>query len=156
MSVTMQIKANSPDEYIYQVDIKFKKAIIQLRETVLNNIPEGFSEQMSYGMIGFVVPFGIYPSGYHCDHKLPLPFLSIAAQKNFIALYHMGIYLKPELLKWFIDEYPIHSNQKPDMGKSCIRFKNPDQIPYDLIAQLVRKMTVSDWILTYESNYIKK
>ncbi len=102
-------------------------------------------------MVGCVVPHSIYPDGYHCDPKLPLPFLSIGSQKNFIALYHMGIYANPELLQWFVTEYPKHSKQKLDMGKSCIRFKKLDQIPFELIAQLVQKMSVVDWISCYKS-----
>lgn len=103
-------------------------------------------------MLGYVVPHSLYPAGYHCDPKTPLPFLAIASQKNFIALYHMGIYAKPELLKWFTTEYPKHSTAKLDMGKSCIRFKKPEHIPYTLIAELAKKMTVKDWIATYEMN----
>jgi hypothetical protein len=117
----------------------------------LNNLPKGFEEQMSYGMLGYVVPHSIYPEGYHCNPKLPLPFMNIASQKNFIALYHMGIYAIPELLEWFTSEYPKHSSQKLDIGKSCIRFKKLDQIPFDLIAELAGKMTVEDWINCYET-----
>lgn len=106
---------------------------------------------MSYGMIGYVVPHSIYPSGYHCTPKLPLPFMNIASQKNFIALYHMGIYANPELLEWFTTEFPKHSTQKLDMGKGCIRFKKFDQIPFDLIAELAGKMSVEDWINCYET-----
>jgi beta-glucanase (GH16 family) len=103
-------------------------------------------------MIGYVVPHTLYPDGYHCNPKLPVPFINIASQKNFIALYHTGIYADSELLKWFTDEFPKHSNQKLDMGKSCIRFKKLDQIPFHLIAQLVQKVTVEEWINTYETN----
>ena len=102
-------------------------------------------------MIGYVVPHEVYPSGYHCDPKLPLPFLAIAAQKNFIALYHMGIYMEPALLDWFVAEFPKHSKSKLDMGKSCIRFKKPQDIPFELIAELIKKMTANDWIKLYES-----
>ena len=106
-------------------------------------------------MIGYVVPHSIYPNGYHCEPKLPLPFMAIDSQKNFIALYHMGIYAKPELLNWFVTEYPKHSQQKLDMGKSCIRFKKMNQIPFDLIAELVQKMSVQEWITCYESAFKK-
>jgi hypothetical protein len=102
-------------------------------------------------MIGYVVPHSLYPDGYHCDPKLPLPFMSIASQKNFIALYHMGIYSDPELLEWFKAEYPKYVKTKLDMGKSCIRFKKPETIPYELIAQLSTKMTPQNWIDRYES-----
>jgi hypothetical protein len=104
-------------------------------------------------MLCYVVPFSLYPSGYHCDPKLPLPFFSLASQKNFIALYHMGIYANPELLEWFVSEYPKHSKQKLDMGKSCIRFKKMDQIPYDLIAELLTKISPEEWIEIYEKAF---
>ncbi len=151
----MQSTATSIDVYLEKISAEKKDSFAKLQETILENIPNGFVEQMSYGMIGYVVPHSIYPNGYHCDPKLPLPFISIAPQKNFIALYHMGIYANPELLNWFVSEYPKHSTQKLDMGKSCIRFKKMDQIPFELIAALVQKMSVQEWITCYES-LIKK
>lgn len=147
----MQSTATSIDVYLEEIPAERKEAFTKLRETILENIPKGFVEQMSYGMIGYVVPHSIYPDGYHCDPKLPLPFINIASQKNFIALYHMGIYANPVLLNWFITEYPKHSTQKLDMGKSCIRYKKMDQIPFELIAELVQKMSVQEWITCYES-----
>lgn len=141
----------TPESYIAQVAEDKRDAIAQLRETLIKNLPSGFQETIGYGMIGYVVPKSTYPAGYHCDPKLPLPFISIAAQKNFIALYHMGIYADPELLEWFTTEFPKHSKTKLDMGKSCIRFKKPDSIPFELIAQLAQKVTVDDWIQRYES-----
>ena len=119
------------------------------------NIPDGFEEGISYGMICYSVPHRLYPSGYHCDPKIPLPFVSIASQKNFIAVYHMGIYALPELLDWFVSEFPKHSKSKLDMGKSCIRFKKPGDIPFDLIAELMQKITVEEWVEVYETNYKK-
>ena len=151
----MQSKATTPNQYIAELPEDRKPAMEKLRSVFLENIPNGFEEQMGYGMLGFVVPFSLYPSGYHCDTKLPLPFAGIASQKNFIALYHMGIYANPELLNWFVAEYPKHSKQKLDMGKSCIRFKKMDQIPYELIAELMTKITVEDWISTYEKQFKK-
>jgi hypothetical protein len=103
-----------------------------------------------------VVPHSLYPAGYHCNPEQPLPFISIASQKNFIALYHMGIYADKKLLEWFTKEYPKHSQTKLDMGKSCIRFKKPEQIPFQLIGELVSKMTPKDWIATYEKAFTKK
>jgi hypothetical protein len=152
----MQSKALSVEEYLSEVPEHQHEAISLLRKAILENIPDGFSEQMSYGMIGYVVPFSAYPKGYHCNTKLPLPFLNIAAQKNFIAVYHMGIYANPKLLNWFTSEFPKHSKQKLDMGKGCMRFKNPEQIPYAFIGELVQKMTVNNWIDMYESKYLKK
>ena len=151
----MQSTATSIEAYLQEIPEDRKESFTKLRETILENIPKGFVEQMSYGMIGYVVPHSIYPGGYHCEPKLPLPFVNIASQKNFIALYHMGIYAKPELLKWFVSEYPKHSKQKLDMGKSCIRFKKMDQIPFDLIAELVQKMSIDEWITCYESSFKK-
>ena len=151
----MQSSAQTVEEYLNEIPQERKPYFLKLRETILNNIPEGFSEEMNYGMLGYVVPHSIYPNGYHCNPKLPLPFVGIASQKNFIALYHMGIYANPDLLNWFVSEYPKHSSQKLDMGKSCIRFKKADQIPFDLIGELMQKMTVEDWINLYESQLKK-
>ncbi|TDD93675.1 DUF1801 domain-containing protein [Flavobacterium cellulosilyticum] len=152
----MQSAAKTVNEYLNEFPKERKSALLKLRECILNSIPKGFEEQMSYGMIGYVVPHSIYPKGYHCNPTLPLPFINIASQKNFIALYHMGIYVIPELLQWFTTEYPKHSNQKLDMGKSCIRFKKLDQIPFDLIAELSKKITVENWIHAYEAHLKKR
>ncbi len=141
--------------YIDSIPEEKKTYFLKLRETISSNIPNGFEEQFSYRMIGFVVPKSIYPNGYHCNPKLPLPFMSIASQKNFIAIYHMGIYAIPNLMDWFVGEFPKHSDQKLDMGKSCIRFKKADKIPLELISELVKKLSVKDWIETYESNFKK-
>lgn len=151
----MQIKALNTEEYINLVAEDKKEGIVKLINTIRKNIPDGFDECMSYGMIGFVVPHSLYPAGYHCDPKTPLPFLSIAAQKNFIAIYHMGIYAKPELHDWFIAEHAKASAKKLDMGKSCIRYKKAEDIPFDLIGKLVTKMSVNDWINCYTSAFLK-
>ena len=148
----MTSKATTPSQYLKELPVDRKEAVTRLRETIVKNLPNGFAEEMSYGMLGFVVPHTLYPHGYHCDPKLPLPFVSIASQKNFIAFYHMGMYAKPELLKWFTTEFSKHSTAKLDMGKSCLRFKKPEHIPYELLGELVRKMTVKDWIAIYEKN----
>jgi hypothetical protein len=103
-----------------------------------------------------VVPHQLYPAGYHCDPKLPLPFINIAAQKNFIALYHMGIYANTQLLAWFTAEHTKRVKGKLDIGKSCIRYKKAENIPYDLIGELMQKITVKEWIEGYENAFIKK
>lgn len=151
----MHIKAKTPEEYIAQIPDDRIPYFKKLRETILNNIPKGFEEQMSYGMIGYVVPKSLYPKGYHCNTSLPLPFTNIASQKNFIALYHSGIYANKELHDWFVNEYPKHCKRKLDMGKSCIRFKKAEEIPFRLIAELMQKTTVEDWVNLYE-NALKK
>jgi len=149
----MQIKASNPEEYIGQLPQDRQAAISQLRRVILQHLPKGFEETMSYGMIGYVVPHSLYPAGYHCDPKLPLPFMSIASQKSHIGFYHMGLYADEQLLQWFLDEFPKHSSRKLDMGKSCLRFKNPEHIPYVLLGELVMKMEAEDWIALYEKNY---
>lgn len=145
--------SNKPEtilQYIQNCPQERQEALHQLRKVILENIPDGFKEQLSYGMPGYVVPHEIYPAGYHCDPKLPLPFCSFASQKNHIAFYHLGIYSDEGLKNWFIDNYNKQVKTKLDMGKSCIRFKKPDQIPFDLIAELMQKTTVKDWIKAYE------
>lgn len=152
----MTSAATTPDEYVDQLPDDRKPVISKLRKIVSDHLPNGFEETMIYGSIGYVVPKTKYPKGYHCDTKLPLPFINIASQKNFVALYHMGIYSDPELMDWFLREYPKHSSAKLDMGKSCIRFKKPENIPFELIGQLVSKMNPDSWISVYESLYVKK
>ena len=151
----MQSEASTPDQYINSLPEERKTAVQRLRKVILNNLPEGFEECINYGMLGYVVPHSIYPDGYHCDPKKPLPFMNLASQKNHIGFYHMGIYSDPKLLEWFTTEFPKHVPGKLDMGKSCIRFKNPEKIPFDLLGELVSKLTVQDWIQCYESEFKK-
>ena len=148
----MNIEANNPEEYISKVPAKRTEAMKKLRQVVNENLPEGFQEMMNCGMIGYVVPHSLYPSGYHCDTSQPLPFINIASQKNFIAFYHMGIYANEDVLNWFTAEYPNHVSTKLDMGKSCIRFKNPEKIPFELLGELVSKISAEEWINTYEQH----
>lgn len=151
----MQSKSLTLKDYLKELPPDRAASFIKLRDTILNNIPNGFEEALCYGMISYVVPHAIYPEGYHCDPKLPLQFTAIASQKNFIAIYHMGIYGSPKLHDWFVTEYPKHCKTKLDMGKSCIRFKKMEDIPYKLIAELMTKITVKDWINLYKENYLK-
>lgn len=127
-----------------------------LHDVIMKNLPKGFEASISYGGLGYVAPHTIYPEGYHCKPEEPLPFAGIASQKNSINFYHMGIYANPDLLKWFVTEYPKHSNQKLDMGKSCIRFKKFNEIPYKLIGELMKKISVKQWIEIYEKNLVPK
>jgi hypothetical protein len=152
----MKYEAKTPGSYIAQLPEERRQVFSALRDVILKNIPEGFEETMTYGMISYVVPHAIYPAGYHVDPRIPLPFISLGSQKHFIALYHMGIYTNEDLEKWFVAEYPKHSKTKLDMGKSCIRLKKTDAIPYELIAELVRKMSVNDWINAYEQSRQRK
>ena len=147
----MQSTAVTVDEYLAGLPDDRRAVMTDLRDAIKKNIPKGFQETMGYGMAGWVVPHSMYPDGYHCDPKLPLPFLSIASQKNHIAVYHMGVYSSGELLEWFRAEWPKHSAKKLDMGKSCIRFKKPEDVPVALIGELASKMTPQQWIDIYES-----
>ena len=151
----MRSTATTVDEYLEQVNPEQQEALARLRAVVKKNLPPGFEEVMSYGMIGYVVPHSIFPQGYHCNPTLPLPFINLAAQKNFIALYHMGLYADEKLMDWFTSEWAKTSNAKLDMGKSCIRFKKPEQIPIELIGKLCAKMSVKDWIDQY-TNMLSK
>jgi hypothetical protein len=147
----MQSKAKTVDEYINSLPEDRKKAITAIRKVILKNLPKGFEEVMSYGMIGYVVPHKLYPSGYHCTPELPLPFISVASQKNYISFYHMALY-EGSLLDWFTDAWNEVSTKKLDMGKCCVRFKKPEDVPLNLIGELVSKLTPGQWIEKYEKN----
>ena len=147
----MQSKASTPEQYIAELPEDRKEVMQKLRDIVKKNLPKGFEETMQYGMLGYVVPHNIYPDGYHCNPKDALPFMALASQKNHIGFYHMGIYSDPDLMKWFTEEYPKHATGKLDMGKSCIRFKNPKKIPFELLGELTTKVSVAEWIAKYES-----
>lgn len=147
----MQYQATSPEDYISQVPKERQEALKKLRKVIKDNLPKDFEEGMIYKMIGYYVPHSVYPNGYHCDPKTPLPFMSFASQKNSVNLYHSGIYAKKELHDWFVAEYPKHCKRKLDMGKSCIRFKYVEEIPFELIGELTRKMTCNAWINIYEA-----
>ncbi|QVY64531.1 DUF1801 domain-containing protein [Polaribacter sp. Q13] len=152
----MQYKATSAEDYIDQVPEERKSALHKLRKIIKENLPNGFEEGIQYGMIGFYVPHKLYPDGYHCTPKEPLPFMSFASQKNSINLYHSGIYAIPEIKDWFVNEYPKHCKRTLDMRTSCIRFKKIEEIPFELIAELCKKITVDEWIAVYETNIKKK
>lgn len=147
----MKYEVNNVEEYLSELPEDRKYAIETLRKTLKENLPSGIEETFTYGMISYVIPHSIYPAGYHVNSNEPIPFISIASQKNYIALYHMGIYAFPEILKWFQEEYPKHVTTKLDMGKSCIRIKKVENIPYNLIAELCTKITVEDYINKYEN-----
>ena len=143
------------DDYVAGLPDDRKIVIEKLRKVLKENLPIGYEEEISYGMIGYVIPFSIYPAGYAVKPKVPLPLMNLASQKNHVAVYHMGVYSVPGIAEWFEAEYPKHCKTKPDMGKGCIRFKKMDDIPFELIAELSKKMTADEWISLYETNYKK-
>lgn len=152
----MKSEARTVEEYIENLPENRKETISRLREIVKSNLPAGFEEVMNYGTIGYVVPISKYPAGYHAGKNQPLPFVNIASQKNHIAIYHLGLYSDKELLTWFVQEFEKRSSAKLDMGKSCIRFRKPEHIPFDLIAELMRKITVEKWIEMYENSLTRR
>ncbi len=151
----MKASGNTVEEILTNLPDDRKEPFNKLHEVIISNLPKGFEAAISYGGLGYVVPHSIYPDGYHCKPIEPLPFAGLASQKNSINFYHMGIYADPKLYAWFVEEYPKHTQQKLDIGKSCIRFKKLNDIPYLLIGELMTKINVKDWIQLYETNYKK-
>lgn len=151
----MKANGTTVEEILANVPEERKEAFNKLHQVIVANLPEGFAPGISYGGLGYVVPHTVYPSGYHCKPIEPLPFAGIASQKNSINFYHMGMYAQPELYDWFVNEYPKYSSRKLDIGKSCVRFKKVDDIPFELIGALMQKMSLTDWITLYESNLKK-
>jgi len=152
----MKATGNTVDEILKNVPAERMASFNELHNVIVKNLPKGFEAAISYGGLGYVIPHSLYPAGYHCKPSEPLPFAGIASQKNSINFYHMGIYADGKLLEWFIQEYPKHCNSKLDMGKSCVRFKKMQDIPFALLGELSGKMTPEDWINTYEREYKKK
>ena len=152
----MKADGNTVKDILNNVPPDRLVAFNKLHETIVKSLPKGFETGISYGGLGYVVPHKLYPAGYHCKPAEPLPFASLASQKNSINFYHMGLYADPTLMEWFVAEYPKHCSQKLDMGKSCIRFNKWDQIPFELMGQLMQKISAEEWIQMYERLYKKK
>jgi hypothetical protein len=146
----MSSATTTVDAYLASLPADRRSAVGKLRQVIVSNLPAGFQEVMT-NMPSYVVPLSTFPDGYHCTADTPLPFLSFASLKNFVAVYHFGMYVDQELMQWFVEQYPKHVSSKLDMGKSCIRFKKPDQIPFELIGQLAARRTVDQWIDCYEN-----
>ena len=151
----MQSKATSPKQYLEALPEDRKEPVSKLRQQILDNLPKGIEELMNYGMLGYVVPHSVYSDGYHCNPKDPLPFMNLASQKNFVAVYSMVLYSRKDLMDWFTSEYTKRCKYKLDMGKSCIRFKKMEDIPFDLIGELTAKVSTEEWIDIYESAFKK-
>lgn len=151
----MKYEAKNVEDYIFQLPEDRKQPIEKLRKIITDNISSEFEETIIYGMIGYILPHSIYPEAYSVDSKIPLSFINLASQKDYISLYHSAIQIFPDVLEWFQKEYPKHVKTKLDMGKDCIRFKNMKTIPYDLIGELCRKITLEEYINKYEE-YLKK
>jgi len=152
----MKANGKTVKEILINVPADRAEAFNKLHDVIVRNLPKGFEAGISYGGLGYVIPHTLYPAGYHCKPIEPLPFAGLASQKDSINFYHMGIYADPEIMEWFVTEYPKHTKQKLDMGKSCVRFKKMDDIPYKLIGELMKKMTAKQWIAKYEALYKPK
>lgn len=151
----MKASGTTVEEILANIPEDRKEAFQRLHEVIVSHLPKGFEPGISYGGLGYVVPHVLYPNGYHCKPSEPLPFAGIASQKNSINFYHMGMYSKPELYDWFVSEFPKHSKQKLDIGKSCVRFKKADDIPFELIGALMTQMSMEEWISLYETRLKK-
>lgn len=147
-----QRQYETPEGYIQLQPIERQEVLERLRQVIKVNLPEGFQETIQYGMIAFVIPHALYPKGYHVNPSEPLLFIGLANQKGYISFYHLGIYVDPSLLAWFIKSYKALNIGKLDMGKSCIRFRKIDKIPFELIGELCTKISAEEYMRIYEAN----
>lgn len=145
----MTSKAKTVKEYLASLPEDRRAAIAAVREVILNHLPKGYEEGMQYGMIGYYVPHSVFPAGYHCDPKQPLPFASLAAQKNHMALYLMCIYGDAKLRRWF-ESACEGSGKKLDMGQCCVRFKKLEDLPLDVVGKTIARVPVADYVARYE------
>lgn len=151
----MSLKAKSIEDYLDSLDQERKEVIVKLMKVVSDNLPQGFQVGFYWDSITYVIPFELYPPGYHVDKKHPLPFISISNWKNHISFSHWGLYIDPNLLEWFKIEYAKSAKYKLAMGKSCVNLKRMDDIPYNLIGELCQKITPQDFIKMYEKVFLK-
>ena len=149
----MSAKPQTVDDYLSVLPEERRGVLQAVRQTILENLPQGYEEGIQYGMIGYYVPHDIYPAGYHADPRQPLPFAALASQKNHMAIYLMSVYANPELERWFRAAW-TNAGKKLDMGKSCVRFKELAAVPLDVIAEVVRRVPVSDFIDQCESGRV--
>ena len=149
----MSAKPQSVDDYLAGVPEERREVLQAVRQTILENLSQGYEEGIQYGMIGYYVPHEIYPAGYHADPRQPVPFAGLASQKNHMAIYLMSVYADPELEGWFRAAW-TNAGKRLDMGKSCVRFKKLDAVPLDVIAETVRRVPVSEFIDQYESSRV--
>jgi len=146
----MQSKAQTVSKYLAELPAERRQAIGEIRKTILKHLPAGYAEGMQYGMIGYFVPHSVYPAGYHCDPKQPLPYAALASQMNYISIYLMCIYGDPEHQKWFREAW-AKTGKKLNMGKSCVRIRKLDELPLDVIGQAIKRVPVKRFIEFYES-----
>lgn len=146
----MQSKATTVAAYLNELPADRRAAIEAVRNVILANLDKDYEEGMQYGMIGYYVPHRVYPAGYHCDPKQPLPFANLASQKNYMSIYLMGVYGSSGLAQWFNQAWAA-SGKKLDMGKCCVRFKKIEDVALDVIAEAIRRQTTAKYVEQYES-----
>lgn len=146
----MQSKAATVEEYLAEMPADRRAAVEQVRALIRANLDGDFEEGMQYGMIGYYIPHRIYPPGYHCDPKQPLPFAGIASQKNYMSMYLACIYGNDGLATRFKQAW-AKTGKKLDMGKACIRFKKPEDLALDVIADTVKGQSALGYIAYYEA-----
>jgi hypothetical protein len=148
----MQSSAKTVEKYLKELPAERREAINAVRGAILANLPKGYEECMSYGMIGYVVPHSIYPKGYQCNPKLPLPFVNLGSQKNHMSLHLMCCYGDPKLKAQFEKAWKA-AGKKWDMGGGCVRFKKLDDVPLEVIGELVASMPVDGYIRRIEKTF---
>ena len=146
----MTSQAKTVEEYLQALPGDRRAAISTVRETILANLPKGYEVRMNYGMIGYVVPHSIYPAGYHCNPAQPLTYASLGSQKNHIALYLMCVYGHAETAAWFRKAWEA-TGKKLDMGKACVRFKRLEDVPLEVVGQVIARTPVKQYIATIEN-----
>jgi hypothetical protein len=151
----MQSKATSVSEYIAALPHERRAAIEAVRRVILANLDDDYEEGMQYGMIGYYVPHHVFPPGYHCDPRQPLPFACLAAQKNHVSLHLMGLYLgcgegqdEGDEVRWFRDAW-ARTGKKLDMGKSCVRFRRADDVALEVVGEAIRRLPARTYIARY-------
>ncbi len=141
----MQSKASTVALYLAELPDERRKDLEVVRQVILKNLDKDYEEGIQYGMIGYYVPHRLYPAGYHCDPKQPLPFACLASQKNYMSLYLMCVYGESNLTRWFQQAW-AETGKKLDMGKACVRFKNSEDLALDVIAEAIRRVPAQKYV----------
>ena len=154
--MSMQSSASTVEAYLAELPDERRAIVAAVRDTVLANLDPAYAEGMGYGMIGWSVPHSVFPAGYHCNPKLPLPFASLASQKNHVSLYLMGLgEPESEDVVWFRQAWAASGKKKLDMGKACIKFKKLDDIALDVIGEAIKRMPAARYIALYQQTLAK-
>jgi uncharacterized protein YdhG (YjbR/CyaY superfamily) len=151
----MPAAPSTVEEYLAALPKDRREALDAIRKVIRKNLPKGYEEGIQYGMIGYFVPHSLYPAGYHCDPKQPLPFVHLASQKNHMAIYLFCLYMDEEAMERFTTAWQ-QTGKKLDMGKSCVRFKKLDQVALDVVADAIRAIPVKDFVAHYDASRPKK